>query len=87
MLKALWIGGAVAVLAGCATAQAPLDVASRTATPARKLDCLTTGTRIALKEGQCALVPGRAYSQDDLERTGSIDTSEALRRLDPSFSR
>jgi hypothetical protein len=52
MLKTLWVGGcAVAVLAGCATAQAPLDVASRTATPPRQLNCLTTGTRIALKEG------------------------------------
>jgi hypothetical protein len=88
MLKALWVGGcAVAVLAGCATAQPPLDMASRTQTPARQLNCLTTGTRIALKPDQCALVPGRAYSQSDLERTGAIDTAEALRMLDPSISR
>ncbi len=88
MLKALWVGGcAVAVLAGCATAQAPLDVAARTATPAPRLNCLTTGTRIALKPDQCALVPGRTFSKDDLDRTGAIDTAEALRMLDPSLSR
>jgi hypothetical protein len=33
------------------------------------------------------MVPGRSYSQDELERTGAIDTAEALRLLDPSFSR
>jgi 2-keto-3-deoxy-galactonokinase len=88
MLRALWVGGcAVAVLAGCATAQTPLDGVNRVTTPARQADCLTTGTRIALKPGQCAMVPGRSYSQDELERTGAIDTAEALRLLDPSFSR
>lgn len=30
-------------------------------------------------------VPGRAYTRDDLNRTGAIDLAEALRRLDPTI--
>lgn len=30
------------------------------------------------------LLPGRAYTREDIERTGSIDLAEALRRLDPA---
>lgn len=33
----------------------------------------------------CAMVPGRAYTREDLLRTGAFDTAEALRRLDPAF--
>lgn len=28
---------------------------------------------------------GRAYSRDELERTGAVNTADALRQLDPSF--
>jgi hypothetical protein len=51
----------------------------------RQANCLQTGTRIRLKADQCSAVPGRVYSQDDLQRTGQTDVSQALRRLDPRF--
>lgn len=34
---------------------------------------------------ECASEPGRVYSREDIERTGAISTSDALRRLDPSI--
>jgi uncharacterized lipoprotein YajG len=88
MLKALLISlAAGTLLAGCATtAQSPPDVAAR---PAAKslapLNCLTTGTRIALKDGECANVVGRAYTRGDIDRTGATTIGEALRMLDPAL--
>jgi hypothetical protein len=90
MLKALLLGTLTAgLLAACAaTPPAPEKVVGdRTAATAPRFDCLTTGTRIALKDGECANVAGRVYTQDDLQRTGAINPAEALRMLDPSFSR
>ena len=88
MWKALLIGTATAtVLAGCAAApRAPDTVVSSTA-PAPRFNCLSTGTRITLKEGECSNVHGRVYTQDDLQRTGARNPAEALRMLDPSFTR
>lgn len=54
-------------------------------TTAPQRDCLTTGTHIALKPGECAMQPGRVYSQEDLERTGGMNPLDALRLLDPAF--
>lgn len=34
---------------------------------------------------ECAKSPGRAYSREDIERTGATTTADALRRLDPSI--
>jgi hypothetical protein len=34
---------------------------------------------------KCATAAGRAYSRADLDRTGSIDLADALRRLDPAI--
>lgn len=34
---------------------------------------------------ECAKAPGRAYSREDIERTGATTTADALRRLDPSI--
>ncbi len=34
---------------------------------------------------ECANAPGRAYTREDIERTGAINTADALRRLDPSI--
>ena len=53
-------------------------------------NCLkNTGTRItprADRNGRkCANVVGRAYSRDDLDRTGAVDLADALRRLDPAI--
>ncbi|UNK49240.1 hypothetical protein MNR01_16170 [Lysobacter sp. S4-A87] len=54
-------------------------------------NCLQyTGSRIRTADPrtgktQCAQGPGRAYSRDDLERTGQVDLHDALRHLDPSI--
>lgn len=87
MLKTLLIAiSACAVLAGCATTRAPdADLAAVNPTVQKvPLNCLTTGTRIRLKDGECANVPGRAYSKADIDRTGSFRVEDALRRLDPA---
>lgn len=34
---------------------------------------------------ECANAPGRVYTHEDLERTGSSTTADALRHLDPSI--
>ena len=34
---------------------------------------------------ECAKAPGRAYTREDIERTGAATTADALRRLDPSI--
>jgi hypothetical protein len=34
---------------------------------------------------ECANAPGRAYTREDIERTGATTTADALRRLDPSI--
>ena len=34
---------------------------------------------------ECANAPGRAYTQEDIQRTGATNTRDALRRLDPSI--
>lgn len=33
----------------------------------------------------CAMLAGRAYSREDIERTGAFDLHDALRRLDPAI--
>jgi len=88
MWKALFLGTCTAaLLAGCAAApRAPDTIVSSTAR-APRFNCLTTGTRITLKEGECSNVAGRVFSQDDLQRTGATNPAEALRLLDPSFTR
>lgn len=48
--------------------------------------CLrSTGSLIPPKPGHCLPVNGRSYSQEDLRRTGEINTADALRRLDPAI--
>jgi hypothetical protein len=87
MLKSLLIAATAAgLLAACATPSSQPDLA-REAAAAPRLNCLTTGTRIRLKDGECANSAGRVYTKDDLDRTGAITTEEALRLLDPSLSR
>jgi hypothetical protein len=88
MWKALLLGTCTAaLLAACAAAPPAPDVVVGRTAAAPRLNCLTTGTRITLKEGECAAVAGRVYTQDDLQRTGAIDTAQALRMLDPSIAR
>ena len=45
-----------------------------------------TGSLIPAKKGQCLqAATGRSYSRDDLQKTGAINNSQALRMLDPSI--
>ena len=37
------------------------------------------------KATDCANAIGRAYTREDIERTGSVTTGDALRHLDPSI--
>jgi len=36
-------------------------------------------------EQECVNAGGRVYTRDDIDRTGSVDVKDALRRLDPSI--
>ena len=61
-------------------------------------NCLRqTGSRITANENwraerdgkagdKCNNAAGRAYSREDIERTGAIDARDALRRLDTSIN-
>ena len=47
-----------------------------------------TGSRLIGRDRgdrRCATAAGRAYSREDLDRTGSTDLADALRRLDPAI--
>lgn len=46
-----------------------------------------TGSRLIGKERNrpCANAAGRAYTREDIERTGHVDLLSALRTLDPSI--
>ena len=53
-----------------------------------------TGTRISAarharsrsEQRDCVAGGGRVYTREDIERTGSTDLRDALRRLDPSIN-
>jgi hypothetical protein len=77
-----------------ATEAAQSDAVIEPTKPQTARTCLTqTGSRItanrnmrAVREGraerECANAGGRAYSKDDLEKTGRHDVADALRALD-----
>ncbi len=46
-----------------------------------------TATRNRNKKAdeECVNAAGRVYTREDIERTGSVDLRDALRRLDPSI--
>ena len=84
MHRILMAASLALALAACAPAPQKDKVASSSIL--KRSDCLTTGSRIPLKPGQCAMQPGRVYSKEELERIGAASTAEALRRIDPSIS-
>ncbi|HEV7714973.1 MAG TPA: hypothetical protein VGO53_05240 [Steroidobacteraceae bacterium] len=90
MLKPLLLGICIVIsAAGCATTpKAPMAAtATETPQPAVTPDCVTSGTRIPLREGECSGQPGRTWSKTDLDRTGQTNVADALRQLDPSIGR
>jgi hypothetical protein len=80
---------------GAAPAPAPERAAETTvvtpeapSTAVRDTGCIRdTGTRLRKRDRNgCTGGPGQSYSREDLERTGGTDTSDVLRRLNPSVS-
>jgi hypothetical protein len=89
VLRLVGLTAAVAGLACCATTPPASSHASRTAraAPVQSRTCLTsTGSRIPPSAGDCLGVPGRSYSQRDIESTGATSAAEALSLLDPSIT-
>jgi hypothetical protein len=72
-------GSLLIALAGCAsTVPRPAPSAAVQNPPCPVASRLPPGS------APCAV--GRTYSSTDLERTGDIDTADALQRLDPSIT-
>ncbi|NYZ62564.1 hypothetical protein [Luteimonas deserti] len=63
------------------------------ASPADRFCIRETGSRVTANrsarskraEEECVGGGGRVYTREDIERTGSTDVRDALRRLDPSM--
>ena len=74
------------ILTACAAPTANVKpTAGASGAVAQTPACLSeTGSRIAGNNGNCSA--GRSYSSDDISRTGSTTTGEALRLLDPSIT-
>ena len=75
----------------------PEEAARMRAKDARKADdrfCIEqTGSRITAARNarsksdqkECVNAGGRVYTREDIDRSGSVDLQDALRRLDPSL--
>jgi hypothetical protein len=82
--RLLMTSAAAAVLGACA--QMPSSEHIVSSAYSHNDQCLKSGTRIRLNDEDCATtVNGRVYSQKELEQTGALSVSEALRKLDPRF--
>ena len=74
-----------------ASAPAAASVAPATDSDKKRLsetNCVReTGSRITRRDGKsrCTGQPGRAYTKDDLDRTGHTGLADALRTLDPAI--
>ena len=88
MYKALVGAGLSLCLAACASTPSTSAVRPR-ATAAAQLApsaCVSqTGTRIAVGPTQC-ISAGHVWSEAALKSTGSMETADALRLLDPTVS-
>ena len=73
-----------------ASAQAPVAEEAKSP-PLSDRHCLRhTGTRIVARAERrarykCAPAFGRAYTREELDRTGQVNIADALRMLDPSI--
>ena len=91
MARNLILGAIVAIAAfGCATSTSPPSAADSRAGNLKSAaspdsHCVVdTASRIKRPADKaCSATPGTSYSQQELESTGRIDTSDALRQLDP----
>lgn len=94
LLTAL-LAGVVPVAFAQAAPEAPVaapaaSLADSAKTPLSESYCLReTGSRIVARQNakgqkRCNGMPGRAYTREDLDRTGQVDIADALRMLDPA---
>lgn len=97
-LLAALLAAATLALAAPATALAQQEEPEEAAASRKKADpderfCIReTGSRITATRNrskkadeECVNAAGRVYTREDIERTGSADVRDALRRLDPSI--
>jgi hypothetical protein len=78
------LGAVVVLVAGCATA--PGRLTANNETPLE--ECTqTTATRIRSKDrNDCQTASAtKSFSADEIQSTGELNLSDALRRLDPTF--
>lgn len=73
------------LLAGCAATSRP-QPDSRSASATTEPCVLESASRIPARSGGCSITPGRAYSQQDVQRTGQTNAADALQMLDPSIT-
>lgn len=88
MLKRILICTAIAAsLIGCASGPASHDATASAKDAALQPNCIRdTGSRLPASPPGCRNLPGRSYSQTDIDRTGQTDAANALGLLDPSVS-
>lgn len=85
MLNKLLLIGCLALPLAACTARAPMRDAAKVPASAAT-GCVTqTASRIALGPNECGAF-GRAYTQEDIQRTGATDPGQALRLMDPSLT-
>lgn len=66
-------------------ADAPAADQGKAASKQEHINCLKqTGSRIKRKDGECIEAPSKVITRDDIDRTGSINTADAIRKLDPA---
>jgi len=86
MLRTLLICAVISASAmGCSGAPQPRPDTQAAATSPRPCS-LPTASRIPAKSDECSAVPGRTYSETDVERTGQTNAADALRMLDPTIT-
>lgn len=94
LLTALLVGAMPAVFAQTGTSE-PVTASNNARNdeagePLSDRNCLReTGSRIVARQNakgqkRCTGMPGHAYTREDLDRTGQINTADALRTLDAS---
>jgi uncharacterized lipoprotein YajG len=83
-VRVIGIIASLLILAACA-ATTPNTKPQTAASVAQNPTCVKqTGSRIPADDASCR--PGRAYSSDDINRTGATSAGDALRLLDPSIT-
>jgi hypothetical protein len=78
--------GSILGAVGIAAADDSKPAADAARAPASVTCMHDTGTRLKLRPNECSSSPGRSYTRTDIDRTGQITASGALRLLDPSVT-